>query len=153
MTAGGDGFTAVAGGPAPHIPVLGRRAVEQLNVRDGGIYIDGTFGAGGYSRLILETPGAQIIGIDRDPTAVAKSADLVMAADGRLTVIEGVLWLAVATADAVHILTIDGADSAASALSVSSPYSISRRLPSMSGRGKAAKRPNRPGKSCLTLAP
>jgi 16S rRNA (cytosine1402-N4)-methyltransferase len=88
MTAGGDGFTAVAGGPAPHIPVLGRRAVEQLNVRDGGIYIDGTFGAGGYSRLILETPGTQIIGIDRDPRAVAMSADLVMAADGRLTVIE-----------------------------------------------------------------
>jgi 16S rRNA (cytosine1402-N4)-methyltransferase len=88
MTAGGDGFAAVAGGPAPHIPVLGRQAVEWLNVHDGGIYIDGTFGAGGYSRLILETPGAQIIGIDRDPTAVAMSADLVMAADGRLTVIE-----------------------------------------------------------------
>jgi len=88
MTAGGDGFTAVVGGPAPHIPVLGRRAVEQLNIRDGGIYIDGTFGAGGYTRLILETPGTQVIGIDRDPRAVAMSADLVMAADGRLTVIE-----------------------------------------------------------------
>jgi 16S rRNA (cytosine1402-N4)-methyltransferase len=88
MTAGGDGFTAVAGGPAPHIPVLGRRAVEHLNVRDGGVYIDGTFGAGGYSRLILGTPGAQVIGVDRDPRAVAMSADLVMAADGRLTVIE-----------------------------------------------------------------
>jgi 16S rRNA (cytosine1402-N4)-methyltransferase len=88
MTAGGDGFTAVAGGPAPHIPVLGRQAVERLNVHDGGIYIDGTFGAGGYSRLILQTPGTQIIGIDRDPRAVAMSADLVMAANGRLTVIE-----------------------------------------------------------------
>jgi 16S rRNA (cytosine1402-N4)-methyltransferase len=88
MTAGGDGFTAVAGGPAPHIPVLGRQAVARLNVHDGGIYIDGTFGAGGYSRLILETPGTEIIGIDRDPRAVAMSADLVMAANGRLTVIE-----------------------------------------------------------------
>ena len=88
MTAGGDGFAAVAGGPAPHIPVLGRRAVEQLNVHDGGIYIDGTFGAGGYTRLILETPGAQVIGIDRDPRAVAMSADLVQAAAGRLTMIE-----------------------------------------------------------------
>jgi 16S rRNA (cytosine1402-N4)-methyltransferase len=87
MTAGGDGH-AVAGKPAPHIPVLGRRAVELLNVRDGGIYIDGTFGAGGYSRIILDTPGTQVIGIDRDPRAVAMSADLVMAADGRLTVIE-----------------------------------------------------------------
>ncbi len=49
MTAGGDGFAAVAGGPALHIPVLGRPAVEFLNVRDGGVYIDGTFGAGGYT--------------------------------------------------------------------------------------------------------
>ncbi len=88
MTAGGDGFTAVTGGPAPHIPVLGRQAVGHLNLRHDGVYIDGTFGAGGYSRIILETPGAQIIGIDRDPRAVAMSADLVMAADGRLTVIE-----------------------------------------------------------------
>jgi 16S rRNA (cytosine1402-N4)-methyltransferase len=68
--------------------VLGRRAVELLNVRDGGAFIDGTFGAGGYSRLILDTPGAKVIGIDRDPSAVAMSADLVMAANGRLTVIE-----------------------------------------------------------------
>lgn len=88
MTAGGGGSRAVAGGPALHIPVLGRRAVELLNVRDGGIYIDGTFGVGGYTRLILDTPSAQIIGIDRDPSAVAMSADLVQAADGRLTVIE-----------------------------------------------------------------
>ena len=88
MTVGGDGFTAVAGGPAPHIPVLGRRAVEHLNVHDGGVTIDATFGAGGYSRLILDTPGTQVIGIDRDPRAVAMSADLVMAANGRLTVIE-----------------------------------------------------------------
>ena len=53
MTAGGDGFAAVAGGPAHHIPVLGRPALDFLNVRDGGIYIDATFGAGGYTRAIL----------------------------------------------------------------------------------------------------
>ena len=38
----------------PHIAVLGRQAVEFLAVRDGGLYIDGTFGAGGYTRLILD---------------------------------------------------------------------------------------------------
>ena len=53
MTAGGDGFAAVAGGPAPHIPVLGRPALDFLAVHDGGVYIDATFGAGGYSRAIL----------------------------------------------------------------------------------------------------
>src|SRR5690242_11968417 len=40
-----------------HIPVLGREAVEMLGPREGGVYVDATFGAGGYSRLILETPG------------------------------------------------------------------------------------------------
>ena len=73
----------------PHIPVLGREAVEFLNVRDGGIYIDGTYGAGGYTRLILAAAAdARVIGIDRDQSAVARGADLVEAAGGRLTLIE-----------------------------------------------------------------
>jgi 16S rRNA (cytosine1402-N4)-methyltransferase len=73
----------------PHIAVLGRQAVEFLAVRDGGIYIDGTFGAGGYTRLILDAaPDARVIGIDRDQSAVARGADLVEAAKGRLTLVE-----------------------------------------------------------------
>ena len=40
-----------------HISVLGREAVEMLDPRDGGIYVDATFGAGGYSRAIPATPG------------------------------------------------------------------------------------------------
>jgi 16S rRNA (cytosine1402-N4)-methyltransferase len=71
-----------------HIPVLGRQAVGWLNVTSGGLYIDGTFGAGGYSRLILDTPGARVIGIDRDQSAVARGADLVEAAGGRLELFE-----------------------------------------------------------------
>src|SRR5215470_16777314 len=43
----GGGSSALADGPAPHIPVLGRHAVSLLKIRDGGVYIDGTFGAGG----------------------------------------------------------------------------------------------------------
>ena len=74
---------------APHIPVLGRQAVEFLNVCDGGIYIDGTYGAGGYTRLILDAAReARVIGIDRDQSAVARGADLVQSAAGRLTLIE-----------------------------------------------------------------
>jgi 16S rRNA (cytosine1402-N4)-methyltransferase len=68
--------------------VLGRAALELLNVRDGGVYIDGTFGAGGYSRAILEAANTQVIAIDRDQNAVAESAGLVQAASGRLTVAE-----------------------------------------------------------------
>jgi len=85
--AGSDSST-VAGGLARHIPVLGRAALEFLNVRDGGVYIDGTFGAGGYSRAILDAANAQVIAIDRDQNAVADSAGLVQASGGRLTVVE-----------------------------------------------------------------
>jgi 16S rRNA (cytosine1402-N4)-methyltransferase len=78
------GSTPVAGALPRHIPVLARRATGWLNVRDGGVYIDATFGAGGYTRAILETPGARVIGIDRDASAVAQGGALVEAAAGRL---------------------------------------------------------------------
>jgi 16S rRNA (cytosine1402-N4)-methyltransferase len=84
---GGDSH-AVAGGPARHVPVLARRAVEWLAVRDGGVYLDATFGAGGYTRAILQTPGAQVIGIDRDQRAIAEGAGLVGEAQGRLELVE-----------------------------------------------------------------
>ena len=71
MTAGGDGFAAVAGGSALHIPVLGRPALDFLKVRDGGVYIDATFGAGGYASAILAAADCQVIGIDRDASAIA----------------------------------------------------------------------------------
>ena len=71
-----------------HIPVLGREAVGALAPRDGGIYLDATFGAGGYTRSILETPGTRVIGIDRDRSAIAGGFDLVEQAEGRLTLVE-----------------------------------------------------------------
>jgi 16S rRNA (cytosine1402-N4)-methyltransferase len=88
MMMGSDGASAVAGGLARHVPVLLRPALEFLNVRDGGIYIDGTFGAGGYARAILAAAEARVIGIDRDRDAIAHGADLVQSSGGRLTLIE-----------------------------------------------------------------
>jgi 16S rRNA (cytosine1402-N4)-methyltransferase len=86
MMAGGDG-SAVAGGPAHHIPVLGRAAVGFMNVTPGGRYIDATFGAGGYARLVLAA-GGRVLGIDRDRTAILLGANLVEAAEGRLELVE-----------------------------------------------------------------
>jgi 16S rRNA (cytosine1402-N4)-methyltransferase len=71
-----------------HIPVLGREAVEMLKPRDGGVYVDATFGAGGYSRALLDTAGARVIGIDRDRSAVMAGFDLVDRSAGRLTLVE-----------------------------------------------------------------
>jgi len=89
MMASRDGGTpAVAGGLARHIPVLGRRAVDFLAVRDGGVYVDATFGGGGTSREILGAANCSVIGIDRDQRAIALGADLVHAAGGRLVLVE-----------------------------------------------------------------
>lgn len=88
MTVGGDGFAVVAGGPAPHIPVLGGPALDYLNVKDGGIYIDGTFGAGGYTRAMLAAANCKVIAIDRDRQALARGVELAAAAQGCLTLIE-----------------------------------------------------------------
>ncbi len=85
MTVGGDGSRAVAGGPAPHIPVLGPPALQFLKVAAGGVYVDGTFGAGGYSRAILDAADCKVIAIDRDPAAIAGGAVLVARSQGRLT--------------------------------------------------------------------
>ena len=71
-----------------HIPVLGREAVEMLAPRDGGIYVDATFGAGGYSRAILAVAGTRVVGIDRDRSAVSAGFDLVDRSGGRLTLVE-----------------------------------------------------------------
>jgi len=87
MTAG-SGSNAVAGGPARHIPVLARHAVDWLAVRPGGLYVDATFGGGGYARIVLQTADARVIGIDRDPAAVAQGAALVEMAQGRLKLVE-----------------------------------------------------------------
>jgi len=72
-----------------HIPVLGREAVDMLAPGNGGVFVDATFGAGGYSSAILETPQARVIGIDRDRSAIAGGFDLVDRSEGRLTLIEG----------------------------------------------------------------
>jgi 16S rRNA (cytosine1402-N4)-methyltransferase len=107
MTAGGGG-SAVAGGLALHIPVLGRSVVELLQPRDGGIYIDGTFGAGGYTRAILAAAHSTVLGIDRDQTAIALGADLVEQAKGRLTLVEDRFSNLDAIARTVGYDTVDG---------------------------------------------
>ena len=71
-----------------HIPVLGSEAVEWLAPRAGGIYVDATFGAGGYSRAILGVAGTRVIGIDRDRTAIAGGFDLVERSEGRLELVQ-----------------------------------------------------------------
>ncbi len=90
MTAGrGATRTGAAGGPARHIPVLLSEALEALAPRDGGIYVDGTFGAGGYTKALLEAVDCVVVAIDRDPSAIRAGAELARQYAGRLHLAEG----------------------------------------------------------------
>jgi len=75
---------------APHIPVLLDQVMAALAPIAGNIFVDGTFGAGGYSRALLDYGAAQVIAIDRDAEALAAGAALVRASGGRLILVEGV---------------------------------------------------------------
>jgi 16S rRNA (cytosine1402-N4)-methyltransferase len=76
-------------GKSRHEPVLLAEVLEGLCPREGGIYVDGTFGAGGYARAILRTADCAVYAIDRDAEAIAAGAALAAAFPGRLTLIEG----------------------------------------------------------------
>lgn len=75
-------------GPDRHIPVLLSEVLDALGVRDGEHYIDGTFGAGGYSRAILEAADCRVLAIDRDPSAIRSGQALVDSFGGRLRLVE-----------------------------------------------------------------
>jgi 16S rRNA (cytosine1402-N4)-methyltransferase len=55
----------------PHVTVLRAEVVEALRLREGGVYLDATLGAGGHAEAILEVPGTRVIGLDRDTSALA----------------------------------------------------------------------------------
>jgi 16S rRNA (cytosine1402-N4)-methyltransferase len=71
--------------PGLHRPVLAAEAIDALAIRPEGIYVDGTFGRGGHSRLILERlgPRGRLIALDRDPQAVAAAGAI---ADSRFCI-------------------------------------------------------------------
>ena len=87
MTAGPGGSNDAGGGPARHIPVLLSEVLEALQPGAGKTIVDGTFGAGGYTKALLEK-GA-VIAIDRDPDAIAAGRPLETASGRRLRLVEG----------------------------------------------------------------
>ena len=72
-----------------HLPVMLHEVIEALAPRDGAHYVDGTFGGGGYSSAILEAADCRVLGIDRDPAAIARGQALVQRFGGRLTLVQG----------------------------------------------------------------
>lgn len=82
----GPGSDGAGGG---HTPVLLREVVDALAPRPDAIYVDGTFGAGGYSAAILDAARCRVWGIDRDPAAIARGEILAPRFGDRLSLVEG----------------------------------------------------------------
>ena len=93
-----------------HITVLLNEAVDALAVREDGIYVDGTFGRGGHSRLILSRLSSQgrLIVFDKDPQAI-EAAQKLAEQDGRVTVVHDGFSSFQTTLDKLGIEEIDGA--------------------------------------------
>jgi len=72
-----------------HIPVMLAEVLDTLQPQGGGIYVDGTFGAGGYTRAILEAADCQVYGIDRDPEAILRAKTMQETFPGKLHPLHG----------------------------------------------------------------
>ncbi|MDX1483569.1 MAG: 16S rRNA (cytosine(1402)-N(4))-methyltransferase RsmH [Alphaproteobacteria bacterium] len=96
-------------GAAPgHLPVMCDEALADLAPADGEVFVDATFGGGGFSRAILEAADCTVWAIDRDPDAVARGARLAAAFKGRLTILEGRFGDMVEVLGAHGITQVDG---------------------------------------------
>ncbi|WP_437319169.1 16S rRNA (cytosine(1402)-N(4))-methyltransferase RsmH [Sorangium sp. So ce385] len=72
-----------------HVSVLGREVVAALAPVSQGVYVDATLGAGGHTEAILETPGARVIGIDRDERALSIARARLARMGDRVTYVHG----------------------------------------------------------------
>jgi 16S rRNA (cytosine1402-N4)-methyltransferase len=91
-----------------HIPVLLPEVLEALALHDGGVYLDGTFGGGGYARAILGQVACSLWAIDRDPDAIARGAALAAEFPGRLHLIHGRFGDMVALLERHGVRQLDG---------------------------------------------
>jgi 16S rRNA (cytosine1402-N4)-methyltransferase len=91
-----------------HVPVMLGEMLAALAPHDGGSYIDGTFGGGGYSRALLAAASCTVWGIDRDPAALAAGEALAGASAGRLALLQGRFGEMEALLAAQRVTAVDG---------------------------------------------
>lgn len=91
-----------------HFPVMLDEVLECLKPQAGGVYVDGTFGAGGYSRAILELADCTVIAIDRDPNAETAADDLKNNFGERFIFIKGCFGDALELVQAAGFEQVDG---------------------------------------------
>ena len=79
-------MTSAGAKQAPHVPVLVSEVIDALAIQAGDTGVDGTFGAGGYTRAMLAAGAGRVVGFDRDPEAIEAGKALVP--NPRLTLVE-----------------------------------------------------------------
>ena len=91
-----------------HVPVLVSEAVAWLAPRSGGLYVDGTFGAGGASAALLTAAPCKVVGLDRDPAAIDAGVAVAERFSGRLSLIEGCFGALESLLAARGVMAVDG---------------------------------------------
>jgi 16S rRNA (cytosine1402-N4)-methyltransferase len=97
-----------AGPSAGHVPVLLAEMLHALGPRDGGTYLDATFGGGGYAEAILRSSTCTLWAMDRDPDAIARGATLAARFPGRLHLVEGCFGDMFSLLQAAGVHALDG---------------------------------------------
>ncbi len=101
-------MTDVRGASLGHVPVLLGEVLSALAPQGGAVYLDATFGGGGYARAVLDAAACTLWAIDRDPEAVARGAAIASAYPGRLHLIEGSFGNMVALLARAGVDALDG---------------------------------------------
>lgn len=104
-------MTAMPAAPTPantHIPVLLDEVISALKPRAGEVYVDGTFGAGGYARAVLNAADCSVIGVDRDPDAIRRSTHFKKEFGSRFRICEGRFGDMVALLAEIGVEAVDG---------------------------------------------
>jgi 16S rRNA (cytosine1402-N4)-methyltransferase len=91
-----------------HIPVMLPEVVRLMAPHAGGVYLDGTFGGGGYTAALLEAAPCTVWAIDRDPEAIARGATLAARYSGRLHLIQGQFGAMLALLAESGVIALDG---------------------------------------------
>jgi 16S rRNA (cytosine1402-N4)-methyltransferase len=99
--------TAAQAAPG-HIPVMLDEVIASLHPKAGAIYVDGTFGAGGYTRAILNAADCKVYAIDRDPEAYQRAIDMAKEFPGRLFPLNGCFGSIAELLQEVGVEKIDG---------------------------------------------
>ncbi len=92
-----------------HVPVMTAEVLEHLRPEGGGVFVDCTLGLGGHARALLEAGAARLIGLDRDPQALARAGETLSPWRDRVDLVHADYRALDDILDARHLAVVDGA--------------------------------------------